>query len=132
MKAALEKSTLVYAGRPFNKRYRSSFEIIAVILEGAVKEVTRCDIATHLNTNYTQLQKYLSHLIKIGLIEVKVDEKKILYKTSEKGLEFLRLYYTLLKMLWEKSETLAHAKVVYGCFSLSTKAKGRGRRSFGL
>ncbi len=83
----------------FGKKYRGSFETIALILEFASNEVSRFSIARHLNTNYFHLDRYLSFLIKTGFIEIKFCGKRILYKTSEKGFEFLRLYRILLGMI---------------------------------
>ncbi len=112
------------------KRYRSSFEIIALILEAACEGVSRFAIARHMNTNYFQLRRYLAYLVKIGFIDVESYGKKFLYKTSKRGLEFLRLYYAILKMLSSVDE--APVKIV--CRSVRQKGtvKGRGRRNFGL
>ena len=110
MKAALEKSPLVHKVEDFyvsffGKRYRSSFEVVAAILEVAAGGVSRFTIARRLNTNYKQLRRYLSYLVRTGFIEAAVRGKQILYKTSGKGLEFLRLYNVLLRMLMENAET---------------------------
>jgi len=95
----------------FDKKYRSSLEIIASILKVASNGASRFAIASRLNTNYILLHRYLNYLTKIGFIITEVGEKQILYKTCEKGLEFLRLYYTLLKMLSGTAETQIHANV---------------------
>ncbi|MEM2336199.1 MAG: winged helix-turn-helix domain-containing protein [Candidatus Bathyarchaeia archaeon] len=134
MEVVLERFPLINKECTFSKRYRSSFEIIGAILEVAVEGVTRFVIASRLNTNYVQLRKYLNYLVRAGFIDVEVGGKKILYKTSEKGLEFLKLYNALLEMLLEGTETLVRTGFVYGCFSRQTmvKVKGKGRRDFGL
>lgn len=138
MKIVLEKySPLIYkvgtSNVPiFDKRYRSSFEIIALILEAACEGVSRFAIANHLSTNYFQLRRYLNYLINMGFIDVESNGKQILYKTSKKGLEFLRLYNALLKMLLDAGEIQIHAKVVYQSVRQMAAGKGRGRRSFGL
>lgn len=82
----------------FGKKYRSSFEIIALILEVASTGASRFVIAHRLNTNYAHLRKYLDFLIKTGFINVEVNGGRISYKTCEKGFEFLRLYHILLRM----------------------------------
>lgn len=82
----------------FGKKYRSSFEIIASILEVASTGASRFAIAHRLNTNYAHLRKYLALLIKAGFINVEVNGDQISYKTCEKGFEFLRLYNILLRM----------------------------------
>ncbi|MEM3565595.1 MAG: winged helix-turn-helix domain-containing protein [Candidatus Bathyarchaeia archaeon] len=132
MGVVLEKFPLISKERVFGKRYRSSFEIIASILEIAVKGVSRFVIANRLNTNYAQLRRYLSYLVRMGFIDAEADGRKILYKTSGKGLEFLRLYYALLEMFLEDAEAEAYTSVIRECAGRQMIAKGRGRRSFGL
>lgn len=85
---------------PLGKKYRSHFEIIALILE-AVKDggEGRFSIMKHASVNCTQLEKFLSSLIEVGFIEIDTREGKILCRTTEKGLAFLRQYYVLLGML---------------------------------
>jgi predicted transcriptional regulator len=86
------------ASTNFGKKYRSSFETIAFILEAASTGASRFAIAHRLNTNYSHLRKYLDFLIKMGFINVEINEGQISYKTCEKGFEFLRLYHVLLRM----------------------------------
>jgi len=83
-----------------HKKYRGHFEIIALLLE-AVKDngATRFSIMTHAGINHNQLKKYLPSLTEIGFIETDKKEDQYLYRTSEKGLDFLRQYYVLLGML---------------------------------
>jgi len=83
------------------KKYRSHFEITALVLE-AVKNngATRFSILKHASTNCAQLNKYLHFLTEIGFIKVNLKEGQALYRASEKGLEFLRQYYILLEMLF--------------------------------
>jgi predicted transcriptional regulator len=83
----------------FDKRYRSSFEIVALILKTADKGVSRFAMAKRLKTNYSLLHKYLNYLIRIGFIDIEFSGKQILYKTTKKGFEFLRIYHNLLKIL---------------------------------
>jgi len=104
-----KKYSLIYRAVTFNtpifdKRYRSSFEIVALILETANERANLFTIAKRLKTSYIQLRRYLNYLTRIGLIDVVCSGKQILYKTSEKGFEFLRLYYNLLKILYSTIE----------------------------
>lgn len=96
----------------FNKKYRDSFEITALVLEAASDGTSLFAIARHVNTNYTHLRRYTDFLVKTGFINVKVDGGRILYKTSEKGFEFLRLYHTLLSMFSNTSGTRIHAGAI--------------------
>lgn len=81
-------------------KYRSSFEVIASILEtirgdgaGQYAIITRAGI-THL-----QFKKYLESLTEIGFIETCIENGRIEYKANERGLNFLDQYYLLLEML---------------------------------
>lgn len=83
-----------------HKKYRSHFEILALILE-AVKgnNASPSSIMKHTSTNHKQLKKYLGSLTETGFIETNIEEGRVSYRASEKGLAFLRQYYILLGML---------------------------------
>jgi len=96
----LQRSLLFYS--PLRKKYRSHFEIIALILDAAKNEFAgRYPLMKHAGLNYTQLKKYLEPLSEIGLISKHINEGKIVYRASEKGLAILKQYYLLLEMLME-------------------------------
>ncbi|MEM1563653.1 MAG: winged helix-turn-helix domain-containing protein [Candidatus Bathyarchaeia archaeon] len=97
----------------FGKRYRSSFEIIALILEAACDGASRFAVANHLKTNYILLHKYLDYLVRIGFVDVEHNGRQILYRTSKKGFEFLKLYHSLLKMLLDVTEEKMIVNVAY-------------------
>ncbi len=104
------------------KRYRSSFEIIASILEVTCGKISRFAIANRLKTNYMLLHKYLDYLVRIGFIDVEYDSRQIFYRTSQRGIEFLRLYHNLLKMLSDAIEAKVHVNIAYQ----RTNLKGGG------
>jgi predicted transcriptional regulator len=102
-----------------HKKYRGNFEIIALLLE-AVKNncSTMFPIARYTRTNYKQLKKYLSDLTEIGLIEINSENGRRLYRATEKGSNFLRQYYVLLGLLFDKVERqaeyfLANASILH-------------------
>lgn len=85
---------------PLHKKYRSGFEIIALVLEAAKKGgATKFSIMTQAGTNFKQLDKYLQSLSDIGFIETDIKENRVLYRASQKGLNYLAQYYVLLGML---------------------------------
>ncbi len=85
---------------PFGKKYRSHFEIIALILEAAKDDGEgRFAIMRHASVNCTQLERFLGSLVEMGFIEMYPTEGKMLCKATQKGLAFLREYYVLLGML---------------------------------
>jgi predicted transcriptional regulator len=82
------------------KKYRSDFEIIALMLEAMKNDAApRFSIMKYTSVNSAQLKKFLGSLIEMGFIEMNIKADRVLYRTSEKGLAFLRHYYVLLGML---------------------------------
>jgi predicted transcriptional regulator len=76
-------------------KYRSRTEIISLILETVSQGVTKTKIMYTAYLSYTQLNEYMSFLIKNELI--KRDEGSELYKLTEKG----RTYYLKCKEIDE-------------------------------
>jgi predicted transcriptional regulator len=99
---------------PLHKKYRSNFEIIGLVLE-AVKDngTTRFFIMKYANINCAQLKKYLQALIDIGFIQADMKEGRVAYRSTEKGVEFLRQYYVLLGMLLSASTRNNPTSIVY-------------------
>jgi predicted transcriptional regulator len=87
-------------GFPLGKKYRSHFEIIALIVE-AVKDggQAKFSIMKHASINCGQANKFLNSLIEMNFIDQRLMEGKPFYRASERGLAFLRQYYVLLSML---------------------------------
>jgi len=89
---------------PLRRKYRDNFEIIALMLElTRSNSETRFSIMSQARINCGQLKKYLHSLTEMGFLHTSLDHGHICYRTSEKGLEFLRQYYTLLGMLFKAS-----------------------------
>ena len=81
-------------------KYRSSFEIIASILE-TVKhgDAGQYAIITQTGISHLQFKKYLESLAEIGFIETIQEKDRVFYRTSMKGRDYLDQYYVLLEML---------------------------------
>ena len=85
---------------PLHKKYRSTFEIISLVLEAVKAErATSYPMMRYAGINCTQLKKYLKSLIDIGFVVSETDNGNVYYKATERGLEFLSQYYVLLGML---------------------------------
>ena len=85
----------------WRKKNRSHFEIMASMIE-AVKDNGKSgySLLKHTCTSSAQLKKYLESLTEMGFIETDIKDGRVLYRASEKGLDFLGQYYVLLgKML---------------------------------
>ncbi|MDG6999030.1 MAG: hypothetical protein JRN15_07945 [Nitrososphaerota archaeon] len=71
-------------------KYRSSTEIIDLILRSANSGATRTRIMYKAYLSYTQLKEYLALLQRKGLIQYEEGEQ--IYRVTEKGLRFMNAY----------------------------------------
>jgi len=78
---------------------RNHVEIVAGILKTAKGGVGKTEIMYRVNLSHMQAEKHIKFLIEKGLLkETKRGKRKIL-QISDKGLEYLRKYEELKKML---------------------------------
>ena len=85
---------------PLRKKYRGYFDIIALVLEASKdNDASRFSIMKYAGINCNQLRKYLEPLTEIGFIEAYRGKGRCMYRTSDKGLVFLRQYHALLGLL---------------------------------
>jgi predicted transcriptional regulator len=78
-------------------KYRSRTEIVAMILEAANGGATKTKIMYKAFLSYAQLREYLSVLIENNLLEYL--EGSQTYKTTEKGLNFLKMHNEIGELL---------------------------------
>ena len=78
-------------------KYRSRTEIVAMILEAANGGATKTKIMYKAFLSYAQLREYLSVLIENNLLEYL--EGTQTYKTTEKGLNFLKMHNEMAELL---------------------------------
>ena len=78
-------------------KYRSRTEIVAMILEAANGGATKTKIMYEAFLSYAQLREYLSVLIENNLLEYL--EGSQTYKTTEKGLNFLKMHNEIGELL---------------------------------
>ena len=78
-------------------KYRSRTEIVAMILEAANGGATKTKIMYKAFLSYAQLREYLSVLIENNLLEY-LDGTQT-YKTTEKGLNFLKMHNAIGELL---------------------------------
>ena len=78
-------------------KYRSRTEIVATILEAANGGTTKTKIMYKAFLSYAQLREYLSVLIENNLLEYL--EGSQIYKTTEKGLNFLKIHNEIGELL---------------------------------
>jgi len=78
---------------------RDHVEIVAGILETAKAGIGKTDIMYRVNLSHNQAEKHLIFLMEKGLLEERRRGRKKIFQTSDKGLEYLRKYEELKKML---------------------------------
>ncbi len=71
-------------------KYRSRTEIVAQMLELANDGITKTRIMYGAFLSYPQLKEYLAMLVENNLLDY--DNETQHYKTTAKGMQFLRLY----------------------------------------
>lgn len=76
-------------------RNRARRDIIAEILESSMNGKSKTNIMIEVRLSFYQLNKYLSLNQQAGLLQVSNNSKIKKYTTTEKGIEFLRLYHLL-------------------------------------
>jgi len=81
--------------KPTLRKNRNRLQITQAILEIARDGVRKTRLMYTANLSFKLLEKYLTALVKAGLLKVREGEKKKTYKTSEKGLQFLREFEAL-------------------------------------
>lgn len=78
-------------------KYRSRTDIVATVLEAANGGATKTRIMYKAYLSYAQLKEYLSILLENGLL--KYEEGELKYKTTEKGLHFMKTYSQIGEMV---------------------------------
>jgi predicted transcriptional regulator len=78
-------------------RYRSRTEITAMILDTANRETTKTKIMYNAYLSYNQVKEYISILIENNLLEY--IEGARTFRTTEKGLNFLKMHREMAELL---------------------------------
>ena len=81
-------------------KYRSRTEIVCNILDAANGGVSKTKIMYKAFLSYAQLREYLSVLIENNLLEYLEGNQK--YKTTEKGLNLLKMHNEMGELLQTK------------------------------
>ena len=79
-------------------KYRSNIEILGQILQVANgSDVTKTQIMYQAFLSYIQLEEHLLFLIQKGLL--RYDANTRIFRTTEKGLQFLKIYNQIEDMI---------------------------------
>ncbi len=87
---------------------RSDIEIIADMLKVGENGAGKTRIMYNANLSYSQIQKYLSFLMKQGFIDkVQVGNPSVTYQVTENGLKLLELINNIQEMLEPETNAVA-------------------------
>ena len=78
---------------------KKEFDVVADILRVAVLGTKESEIITGCELDRNSLEKYIPVMMLLKLISVKKENENF-YRTTNKGLEFLRFYHGLRWLLW--------------------------------
>jgi predicted transcriptional regulator len=88
------------------KNNRGKIQIMGDVLALATSGIRKTHIMYKANLSYEQVYLYLEELIRKRLIAQDVSHDAVVYRTTEKGREFLLYYTRLIEFLQEQKEGL--------------------------
>jgi predicted transcriptional regulator len=89
---------------PISSRRRDRLSIIAEILDKAREGVLKTRIMYKANLSFAQINEYLSLIVDLDLLEVVKNPEKTIYKTTNRGLEYLQGYKEIRELLTNGKE----------------------------
>ncbi len=84
------------------KNNRGKIEIMADVLSLSTAGIKKTHIMYRANLSYEQIIHYLSQLLGKGLLSQDSSEGALVYRTTEKGREFLSCYSRMTELITEK------------------------------
>ena len=93
------------------KNNRGKIQIMGDVLALATSGIKKTHIMYRANLSYEQVHLYLGELIGKRLIAQDVSSDGVVYRTTEKGREFLLCYTRLVEFLEEEEATKQEPKV---------------------
>ena len=81
----------------------NEFKVAAKILRVAAKGSKEDEIMDQCKLDRMVMENFLSALAELGLLRVGEKDKRF-YRTTEKGLELLRIYHRLRWLLWGRDD----------------------------
>lgn len=89
------------------KNNRGKIQIMGDVLSLATSGIKKTHIMYKGNLSYEQVLLYLSDLINKGLLAQDISQEGMVYRTTDKGREFLRYYNRLTEFLEEPQVKLS-------------------------
>jgi predicted transcriptional regulator len=93
------------------KEEKKEFDVVADILRVAALGSKESEIIVGCDLDHDSLEKYLPVMMLLKLLSVKKESENF-YRTTSKGLEFLRFYHGLRWLLWGKEFDYVLVKIM--------------------
>ncbi|HJS81459.1 MAG TPA: winged helix-turn-helix domain-containing protein [Nitrososphaera sp.] len=87
------------------KNNRGKIEIMADVLSLSTAGIKKTHIMYRANLSYEQIIHYLTQLLGKGLLAQDLSDGALVYRTTEKGREFLNCYSKMTDLITERYET---------------------------
>jgi len=84
-------------------------EVLGVTIDGALKT----QIMYKANLSFAQLNEYLSLLLGLGLLKTNRKGQKTIYKTTRKGVRYLKNYEEIRALLGKEKENVKNNPPIY-------------------
>lgn len=84
-------------------------EVLGVTIDGALKT----QIMYKANLSFAQLNEYLSLLLRLGLLKTRKKGQKTIYKTTHKGVRYLKSYDEIRALLGKEKENVKNNPPFY-------------------
>jgi len=94
-----------WGSNPSRKR-RDKLYIMSEILEIAKDGALKTQIMYRANLSFTQLNDYLGFMLEIHLLEKIRQNGKAIYRSTEKGLDFLERYHHIAELLRNEDDNI--------------------------
>ncbi len=85
-------------------RRRDRLTIMAQILDIAREGTLKTQIMYRANLSFAQLNEYLDLLKEVNLLLVNSEEGRVMYKTSSKGMTYLKNFSTIKELLQQNQK----------------------------
>jgi predicted transcriptional regulator len=78
---------------------RDRLGIMAEIMEKSREGLLKTQIMYGVNLSFSQLREYLSFLIEMGFLKVYIQNRKKIYETTAKGVQYIESYREMSNLL---------------------------------
>jgi len=85
-----------------SRKRRHRYDIIAEMLDKAMNGKLKTQIMSSTNLSFALFEKYLSLLLGTGLLKKSDNPRENIYKTTSKGIKYLKCYYEIIDLLVNK------------------------------